>query len=99
MIAGFEKYFQIARCYRDEDGRSDRQPEFTQIDIEMSFITEAEIMNIIEGLIFKLFKKFRNFEVILPIERMTYKNAMEEYGSDKPGIFYFNLKIQHLDLK
>ena len=84
MVAGYDKYFQIVRCFRDEDLRADRQPEFTQLDIEMSFIDRADIMNLIEGLIAKLFKNILNIEVPRPFATINYKDAMELYGSDAP---------------
>ncbi len=84
MVAGYDKYFQIVRCFRDEDLRADRQPEFTQLDIEMSFIDRADIMNLIEGLIEKLFKNVLNIEVPRPFATINYKDAMELYGSDAP---------------
>ncbi len=86
MISGFERYYQIARCFRDEDLRADRQPEFTQIDLEMSFIDEEDIMSITEGLLAKIFKDVKNIELKLPFERMTYEKAINLYGSDKPDL-------------
>lgn len=93
MAAGMEKYFQIARCFRDEDSRTDRQPEFTQLDIEMSFINEADVQNLIEGLIHFVWKKAFNVELSLPFPRMTYADAFASYGCDKPDL-RFGLKIQ-----
>lgn len=84
MVAGVEKYFQVARCFRDEDLRADRQPEFTQIDIEASFIDQDEIMGMIEGMLSSMFSKARGVEVPVPFERLTYQDAMNRYGSDKP---------------
>ena len=92
MVAGFEKYFQIARCFRDEDLRADRQPEFTQIDIEASFIDEEDIQNIIEKLMKELFKDVLKIDLSLPFLRMTYLDAMTHYGTDKPDLRY-DLKI------
>ncbi|MBI2634544.1 aspartate--tRNA ligase [Candidatus Peregrinibacteria bacterium] len=88
MVAGFDRYFQIARCFRDEDQRGDRQPEFTQLDVEMSFIQEADIMDVNEGLLIKLCKEFIPHKKIkkLPFPRMTYHEAMNNYGSDKPDL-------------
>lgn len=86
MLSGFDRYMQIARCYRDEDLRADRQPEFTQIDIEMSFVTQDDILEIIENYIQYLFKEFKGFNVSLPIKRMTYNEAMTRFGSDKPDL-------------
>ncbi len=84
QVAGLEKYFQIARCFRDEDLRADRQPEFTQIDVEASFITDVEIQTLIEGLLSRIFKESRGVDIPVPFPRMTYADAMNRYGSDKP---------------
>jgi len=84
QVAGLEKYFQIARCFRDEDLRADRQPEFTQIDVEASFITDVEIQTLIEGLLSRIFKESRGVDIPLPFPRMAYADAMNRYGSDKP---------------
>jgi aspartyl-tRNA synthetase len=84
MIAGFDKYFQIARCFRDEDLRADRQPEFTQLDLEMSFVNEEDIYKVIESLMVKVYKETINAEVSAPFPRITYKEAMDRYGCDKP---------------
>ncbi|MFT5874648.1 MAG: aspartyl-tRNA synthetase [Clostridium sp.] len=86
MVSGYDKYFQIARCFRDEDLRSNRQPEFTQVDIEMSFVEEDDVIAVNEALIKKLFKEVVNEDVVLPIKRITYKEAMDKYGSDKPDL-------------
>ena len=86
MASGIEKYFQIARCFRDEDLRADRQPEFTQLDIEMSFIEEKDIQNIIEQLIKKLFSQFLNVELKLPFLRITFDEAFRRFGNDKPDM-------------
>lgn len=86
MGAGVEKYFQIARCFRDEDLRADRQPEFTQLDLEMSFVDEHTIQSTIERLFKHLFKKIFNKDIVIPFKRMTYKQAFNEYGSDKPDL-------------
>jgi aspartyl-tRNA synthetase len=84
QVAGLEKYFQIARCFRDEDLRADRQPEFTQIDVEASFITDLEIQTLIEGMLVRIFKEARGVEIPVPFPRMTHEEAMNRYGSDKP---------------
>ncbi|MDU7056156.1 MAG: aspartate--tRNA ligase, partial [Enterococcus hirae] len=84
MNAGFDRYYQIVRCFRDEDLRGDRQPEFTQVDIETTFLTAEEIQDYTEGLIAKVMKDVRGIDVTLPFPRMTYDEAMNRYGSDKP---------------
>ncbi len=84
QVAGIEKYFQIARCFRDEDLRADRQPEFTQIDIEASFITPGEIQTLVEGMLARIFREARGVEIPTPFPRMTYHDAMDRFGSDKP---------------
>jgi aspartyl-tRNA synthetase len=84
MVAGVEKYFQIAKCFRDEDLRADRQPEFTQIDIEASFVTPDEIFAVTEGMLAAIFKAARNVEIKTPFDRLTYREAVSRYGSDKP---------------
>lgn len=86
MCSGYDRYFQIARCYRDEDLRADRQPEFTQIDMELSFVDVDDVIDVNERLLAKLFKEVVGVEVSLPIQRMTYKEAMERFGSDKPDL-------------
>lgn len=93
MVAGFERYFQIARCFRDEDLRADRQLEFTQIDVEASFLTETEIQAVIERTLAHTFKKVLNHEIELPIRKMPYDEAIRSYGSDKPDL-RFDLKLQ-----
>ncbi len=86
MLSGFDRYIQIAKCFRDEDLRADRQPEFTQIDLEMSFVDENDVMSVVEGFIATLFKKILDVEVELPLRRMTWTEAMNRYGSDKPDL-------------
>lgn len=84
MVAGFERYYQVARCFRDEDLRADRQPDFTQIDVETSFLNQDEILTLGEGLVSNIFKKVINYDVKLPLRRMDYREAVNKYGSDKP---------------
>ncbi len=95
MISGFDKYFQIAKCFRDEDLRADRQPEFTQVDLEMSFVDQEDVINIVEKLFARLLKEFFNRDLQLPLPRMTYDQAMLEYGKDAPDL-RFGLKIIEL---
>ena len=95
MLSGFDRYIQLARCFRDEDLRADRQPEFTQIDMELSFVDVDEIMEINEGLMVKLFKEIKGIELEQPFERMTYEKAMNTYGSDKPDV-RFGMPINDL---
>ncbi|MDU5081170.1 aspartate--tRNA ligase [uncultured Tissierella sp.] len=93
MVAGMDRYYQIVKCFRDEDLRANRQPEFTQIDVEMSFVDVEDIISINEKLLYKLFKEIKGIEIKLPIDRMTYSEAMERYGVDKPDLrFGFELK-------
>ncbi len=95
MVGGMERYFQIAKCFRDEDLRADRQPEFTQVDMEMSFVTEDDVMNLTEGLIAYIFKQVKNIDLKLPLKRMKYDDAIEYYGSDKPDL-RFDMKINDI---
>ena len=92
MVAGMERYYQIARCFRDEDFRADRQPEFTQLDIEMSFIDQADILAVAEKLLIKIWKEAVGFDIPTPIPHMTYADAMQNYGSDKPDL-RFDLQL------
>ena len=86
MVAGYEKYFQIVRCFRDEDLRADRQPEFTQLDLEMSFVDQERILALLEGLVKHVFKEAMNVDVVTPMHRITWDEAMDKYGSDKPDL-------------
>ena len=86
MVSGFDRYYQIVKCFRDEDLRADRQPEFTQIDVEMSFITEEDIMNMMEGLMRAIFKACLDKEITLPLPRLTYAQAINRYGKDNPDV-------------
>jgi aspartyl-tRNA synthetase len=95
MVAGIEKYFQIVRCFRDEDPRADRQAEFTQIDVEMSFVDEEDVMTINERLIAEIFKQVLGFEMSLPVQRMTYEQAIKDYGIDRPDL-RFDMKLKDI---
>ncbi|MDO4607923.1 MAG: aspartate--tRNA ligase [Clostridia bacterium] len=95
MLSGFDRYMQLARCYRDEDLRADRQPEFTQIDLEMSFVERDDVFAIAEGYVKRLFKEVLNVEIPTPLPRMRYDDAMNDYGSDKPDT-RFDMKIKDI---
>ena len=84
MVAGMDRYFQIVKCFRDEDFRADRQPEFTQIDVEMSFVDEADVMEVAEGLMARFFQEIRGISIATPLPRLSFREAMERYGTDKP---------------
>ncbi len=93
MCSGFDRYMQVAKCFRDEDLRADRQPEFTQVDLEMSFVDVDDVIEVNEGVIQKIFKEVLNVDVTLPIRRMTWQEAMDRYGSDKPDL-RFGMELQ-----
>ena len=96
MISGFDRYFQIVKCFRDEDLRADRQPEFTQIDVEMSFVDQEDIFQMVEGLMKLLYKEIWNLDLQLPLPMFSFDEAMEKYGSDKPDL-RFNLSLTTLN--
>jgi aspartyl-tRNA synthetase len=96
MVSGVDKYFQIVRCFRDEDPRADRQAEFTQIDVEMSFVDSDDVIDVHSNLIARLWKEILNVDVTLPIRRMSYKEAMADYGTDRPDL-RFNMKLRDID--
>ncbi len=98
MVAGYDRYFQIVRCFRDEDLRADRQPEFTQIDCEMAFVEQDDVLNTFEGMMKSLFKNVLNVEIAEPIPHMSWFDAMDDYGSDKPDI-RFEMKLHELTVK
>ena len=99
MVSGFERYYQIARCFRDEDLRLDRQPEFTQVDVEMSFMTTDEIITLGEQLVAKVMKDVKGIDLQLPLPRMTWHEAMEKYGIDKPDtVSYTHLTLPTIRL-
>ncbi len=95
MCSGYDRYFQLARCYRDEDLRADRQPEFTQIDMELSFVDVDEVLDVNERLLKKLFKEICNYDLQLPIQRMTWREAMDRFGSDKPDL-RFGMELKNV---
>lgn len=98
MVSGFDKYFQITKCFRDEDLRADRQPEFTQIDMELSFVDTEDVIEVNERLIKKVFKEIKGIDIKIPFERMPYCEAMERFGSDKPDV-RFGLELKNIDRK
>ena len=95
MCSGYDRYFQIARCYRDEDLRADRQPEFTQIDMELSFVDVDDVLDVNERLLKKLFKEICDYDLQLPIQRMTWREAMDRFGSDKPDL-RFGMELKNV---
>ena len=95
MVAGFEKYFQIVKCFRDEDLRADRQPEFTQVDLEMSFVDGKDVIELIEGMMKKLFKDVLDMDIQTPFERLSYQESMERFGNDKPDM-RFGLELKDM---
>ncbi|HEY2726474.1 MAG TPA: aspartate--tRNA ligase, partial [Parafilimonas sp.] len=98
MVSGYDRYYQIVKCFRDEDLRADRQPEFTQIDCEMAFVEQEDIINMFEGLVKRIFKDVKGIDYTEPVERMSWEDAMWNYGNDKPDI-RFGLKIQNIKVK
>jgi len=96
MVAGYDRYFQLAKCFRDEDLRADRQPEFTQIDVEMAFVQQEDILTTIDGLMARLVKTLRGTELKLPLPRLTHREVMERFGSDKPDL-RFGLELNAID--
>ncbi len=96
MVAGYDRYFQIVKCFRDEDLRADRQPEFTQVDVEMAFVDQEDVLLMVESLMEKIFRELKGIDIKLPLLRMTYDEAMSQYGSDKPDL-RFGLKILSLN--
>lgn len=95
MVSGYDRYYQVVKCFRDEDLRADRQPEFTQIDCEMSFVEQEDILQMFEGLIKRIFKDVRNIDFTETVQRMTWNDAMLKYGNDKPDI-RFGMELANL---
>ncbi len=95
MVSGVERYFQIVKCFRDEDLRADRQPEFTQVDLEMSFVERDDVIALVEGMVKRVFKKVLNVDIEVPIERLTFKESMERFGNDKPDL-RFGLELKDM---
>ncbi|CAM5347571.1 aspartate--tRNA ligase [Bacillus safensis FO-36b] [Bacillus safensis subsp. safensis] len=98
MVSGMDRYYQIARCFRDEDLRADRQPEFTQVDIEMSFMSQEDIMTLAEEMMAKVMKDVKGVDLTLPLPRMTYDEVMNSYGSDKPDT-RFEMKLVNIQTR
>jgi len=98
MVSGYDRYYQIVKCFRDEDLRADRQPEFTQIDCEMAFVEQEDILNMFEGLVKYIFKEVKNIDYAAPVERMTWEQAMWNYGNDKPDI-RFDMKVANVKVE
>ena len=98
MVSGFDRYFQIVKCFRDEDLRADRQPEFTQIDCEMSFVEQEDVLNMFEGMAKHLFKVIRGVEFKESFMRMTWQDAMKQYGSDKPDLRFGMKFVELMDI-
>ena len=98
MVAGFDRYFQIAKCFRDEDLRADRQPEFTQVDCEMSFVDQDDVINLFEEMCRMLFKEIRGVELPKPLQQMTWHEAMRKYGSDKPDLRFGMEFVEFMDV-
>ena len=96
MVAGMDRYYQIAKCFRDEDLRANRQPEFTQVDVEMSFVDMDDVMDVHEELFQKLFKEIINYDLELPLQRMKYSEAMERFGVDKPDL-RFDMELKNVN--
>ncbi|WP_306698584.1 amino acid--tRNA ligase-related protein, partial [Treponema endosymbiont of Eucomonympha sp.] len=96
MVSGFDRYFQIARCYRDEDARGDRQPEFTQIDMEMSFVSRDDVLDITERMMQAVFKKALGSDLAVPFARIPYDDALDRFGTDKPDL-RFGIELQNAD--